>query len=191
MQTGKGEIIVVSAPSGAGKTTIVKQILKQYPEIVFSVSATTRPKRAVETDGVEYYFITENEFIEKIENDQFVEWEKFYDYYYGTFKKIVENCVNERKTILLELDVKGSLSLKKIYPEAYLIYIMPPSYEELIRRLKGRQTENSEDFKKRVERIKMELSLKDQFDYLIDNKDLEKAIKETSDLIRKITKQEN
>ena len=191
MQTGKGEIIVVSAPSGAGKTTIVKQILKQYPEIVFSVSATTRPKRAVETDGVEYYFITENEFIEKIENDKFVEWEKFYDYYYGSFKKSVENCINAKKTILLELDVKGSLSLKKIYPEAHLIYIMPPSYEELVRRLKARQTENSEDFKKRVERIKMELSLKDQFDYLIENKDLEKAIKETSDLIRKITKQEN
>ena len=191
MQTGKGEIIVVSAPSGAGKTTIVKQILKQYPEIVFSVSATTRPKRAVETDGVEYYFITENEFIEKIENDKFVEWEKFYDYYYGSFKKSVENCNNAKKTILLELDVKGSISLKKIYPEAHLIYIMPPSYEELVRRLKGRQTENSEDFKKRVERIKMELSLKDQFDYLIENKDLEKAIKETSDLIRKITKQEN
>lgn len=191
MQTGKGEIIAVSAPSGAGKTTIVKQILKQYPEIVFSVSATTRPKRVVETDGVEYYFITENEFVEKIENDEFIEWEKFYDYYYGTFKKIVDNCVNERKTILLELDVKGALALKKIYPEVHLIYIMPPSYEELIKRLKGRQTENSEDFKKRVERAKMELRLKDQFDYLIENKDLEKAIKETSDLIRKITKQEN
>ncbi len=191
MQTGKGEIIVVSAPSGAGKTSIVKQILKQYPEIVFSVSATTRPKRAVENDGVEYYFITENEFIEKIENDEFVEWEKFYDYYYGTFKKTIDNCINEKKTILLELDVKGSLALKTIYPEAHLIYIMPPSYEELIKRLKGRQTENSEDFKKRVERAKMELSLKDQFDYIIENKDLEIAIKETSDLIRKITKQEN
>jgi len=191
LQTGKGEIIVVTAPSGAGKTSIVKQILKHYPEIVFSVSATTRPKRAVEIDGVEYYFITENEFIEKIEDDQFVEWEKFYDYYYGTFRKTIDNCINERKTILLELDVKGSLSLKTIYPETYLIYIMPPSYEELIKRLKGRQTENSEDFKKRVERAKMELSLKDQFDYIIENKDLEIAIKETSDLIRKITKQEN
>ena len=191
MQTGKGEIIVVSAPSGAGKTTIVKQILKKYPEIVFSVSATTRPKRDVETEGVEYYFIPEKEFVNKIENNAFVEWEKFYDYYYGTFKKTIENSINENKTILLELDVKGSLSLKKIYPEAHLIYIMPPSYEELIKRLKDRQTESSEDFKKRVERAKMELSLKDQFDYIIENKDLEKAINETSDLIRKITKQEN
>ena len=190
MQTGKGEIIVVSAPSGAGKTSIVKQILKQYPQIVFSVSATTRPKRAVETDGIEYYFITEKEFIEKIESDEFVEWEKFYDYYYGTFKKSVDNCINEKKTILLELDVKGSLSLKKIYPAAHLIYIMPPSYQELIKRLKDRQTESSMDFKKRVERAKMELMLKDQFDYIIENKYLEKAINETSSLIKKIIKQE-
>lgn len=190
MQTGKGEIIAVAAPSGAGKTTIVKQILKQYPEIVFSISATTRPIRAVETDGIEYFFITEKEFLEKIENDEFVEWEKFYDYYYGTFKETVENCINEQKTILLELDVKGALSLKKIYPEAHLIYIMPPSYEELVKRLKDRQTESSEDLKKRIERAKMELSLKDQFDYLIENKDLEKAIKETADLIKKIIKQE-
>lgn len=190
MQTGKGEILVVSAPSGAGKTSIVKQILKQYPQIVFSVSATTRPKRAVETDGVEYYFITEKEFIEKIESDEFVEWEKFYDYYYGTFKKNVDNCINEKKTILLELDVKGSLSLKKIYPAAHLIYIMPPSYQELIKRLKDRQTESSSDFKKRVERAKMELMLKDQFDYIIENKYLEKAINETSSLIKKIIKQE-
>ena len=190
MQTGKGEIIVVSAPSGAGKTSIVKQILKQYPQIVFSVSATTRPKRAVETDGIEYYFITEKEFIEKIESDEFVEWEKFYDYYYWTFKKSVDNCINEKKTILLELDVKGSLSLKKIYPAAHLIYIMPPSYQELIKRLKDRQTESSMDFKKRVERAKMELMLKDQFDYIIENKYLEKAINETSSLIKKIIKQE-
>ncbi len=191
MQNGKGAIIAVAAPSGAGKTTIVKEILKQYPQIVFSISATTRPKRNVETDGVEYHFITEKEFKEKIESDEFVEWEKFYDYYYGTFKKTVENCLKKNKTILLELDVKGALALKKIYPQAHLVYIKPPSYQELIKRLKGRQTENSEDFKKRVERAKMELSLKDQFDYLVVNKDLEKAIKETSDLIKNIINQEN
>ena len=186
MEIIKGEVIAVSAPSGGGKTTIVKKILKLYPEIIFSVSATTRPRRDNETDGVEYFFISEDEFKNRVDKNEFVEWEKFYDYYYGTFKKTIDNCINERKTILLELDVKGSLVLKTIYPEAHLIYIMPPSYEELIKRLKGRQTENSEDFKKRVERAKMELSLKDQFDYLIENKVLEKAIKETSDLIKKI-----
>lgn len=187
----KGRLFVFSAPSGSGKTTIVRSILSEYPDLVFSISATTRKKRETEKNGVDYFFITEDEFRKKIDNQEFAEWEKFYDYYYGTFKKTIDNCINERKTILLELDVKGSISLKTIYPEAHLIYILPPSYDELIKRLKGRQTENSEDFKKRVERAKMELSLKHQFDYIIENKDLEIAIKETSELIRKIIKQEN
>lgn len=190
MNKETGKIIAVSAPSGAGKTSIVKQILKRFPQIVFSVSATTRPKRDVETNGVEYYFITEEEFLKKIENDEFVEWEKFYDYYYGTFTKTIEKNINEGKTVLLEVDVKGALALKKLYPEAYLIYIMPPSFEELVKRLKQRQTETEEDLKKRVERANMELKLKDKFDYIIINKELNIATKETSELIEKIINKE-
>ena len=186
----KGEIIAVSAPSGGGKTTIVKQILKKFPEIVFSVSATTRPKRESEKNGVEYYFITEAEFKQKINNDEFVEWEKFYDYYYGTFKSVVEENVKYGKSVLLEVDVKGAISLKKIYPEAHLIYITPPSFEELVKRLRERRTESESDIKKRIERAKMELSVKDKFDYFIDNKDLNKAINDTSDLINKILNKE-
>ena len=186
----KGEIIAVSAPSGGGKTTIVKQILKKFPEIVFSVSATTRPKRESEKNGVEYYFITEAEFKQKINNDEFVEWEKFYDYYYGTFKSVVEENVKNGKSVLLEVDVKGAISLKKIYPEAHLIYITPPSFEELVKRLRERRTESESDMKKRIERAKMELSVKDKFDYFIDNKDLNKAINDTSDLINKILNKE-
>jgi len=186
----KGEIIAVSAPSGGGKTTIVKQILKKFPEIVFSVSATTRPKRESEKNGVEYYFITEAEFKQKINNDEFVEWEKFYDYYYGTFKSVVEENVKYGKSVLLEVDVKGAISLKKIYPEAHLIYITPPSFEELVKRLRERRTESESDMKKRIERAKMELSVKDKFDYFIDNNDLNKAIKDTSDLINKILNKE-
>jgi len=186
----KGEIIAVSAPSGGGKTTIVKQILKKFPEIVFSVSATTRPKRESEKNGVEYYFITETEFKQKINNDEFVEWEKFYDYYYGTFKSVVEENVKYGKSVLLEVDVKGAISLKKIYPEAHLIYITPPSFEELVKRLRERRTESESDMKKRIERAKMELSVKDKFDYFIDNNDLNKAIKDTSDLINKILNKE-
>jgi len=182
----KGEIIAVSAPSGGGKTTIVKQILKKFPEIVFSVSATTRPKRESEKNGVEYYFITEAEFKQKINNDEFVEWEKFYDYYYGTFKSVVEENVKNGKSVLLEVDVKGAISLKRIYPESHLIYITPPSFEELVKRLRERRTESESDMKKRIERAKMELSVKDKFDYFIDNNDLNKAIKDTSDLINKI-----
>ena len=186
----KGEIIAVSAPSGGGKTTIVKQILKKFPEIVFSVSATTRPKRESEKNGVEYFFITEAEFKQKINNDEFVEWEKFYDYYYGTFKSVVEENVKYGKSVLLEVDVKGAISLKKIYPEAHLIYITPPSFEELVKRLRERRTESESDMKKRIERAKMELSVKDKFDYFIDNKDLNKAINDTSDLINKILNKE-
>jgi len=189
-KTKKGEIIAVSAPSGGGKTTIVKQILKKFPEIVFSVSATTRPKRESEKNGVEYYFITEAEFKQKINNDEFVEWEKFYDYYYGTFKSVVEENVKNGKSVLLEVDVKGAISLKRIYPEAHLIYITPPSFEELVKRLRERRTESESDMKKRIERAKMELSVKDKFDYFIDNNDLNKAINDTSDLINKILNKE-
>ena len=190
MENKKGEVIAVSGPSGAGKTTIAKKILKLYPEIVFSVSATTRPKRENESDGVEYFFISEHEFKNKTDNGEFVEWEKFYDYYYGTFRSFIDDNINSGKNVLIEIDVKGALSIKRIYPESYLIYIMPPSYEELVRRLRNRQTETEEDFQKRIERAKMELSHKDQFDYIIINEYLEKAVEETSVLIKKIINKE-
>ena len=188
MKTMKGEIIAVAAPSGAGKTTIVKRILAQFPELVFSISATTRPKREPETDGVEYIFLNEDEFKKKIENNEFIEWEKFYDYYYGTFKSVIDETINLGNTILLEVDVKGALSIKKLYPDAHLIYISPPSYQELVNRLRDRKTESEEDFKKRIERAKMELSLKDKFDYIIVNENLDNAVIETSVLVKKILK---
>ncbi len=190
MENNKGEVIAVSGPSGAGKSTIVKKILKLYPEIIFSVSATSRPKRENESDGVEYFFISEDKFKNEIDIGEFVEWEKFYDYYYGTFKSFIDDNINSGKPVLLEIDVKGALSIKRIYPKSHLIYIMPPSYEELVQRLRNRQTETEEDFQKRIERAKMELSHKDQFDYIISNEYLEKAVEETSVLIRKIINKE-
>jgi len=186
LKTAHGEIIVVAAPSGSGKTTIVKRILNKFPAIIFSISATTRKKRDNETDGVEYFFITEDEFKQKIKNNEFAEWERFYDYYYGTPKSFVDEIIRLKKTVLLELDVNGALSIKKNYPNAHLIYIVPPSKEELIKRLTARNTESEEDLKKRIERAKMELSLKDEFDYLIPNDDLEKAVHEAESLIKKI-----
>ncbi len=190
LKTKQGEIIVVAAPSGSGKTTIVKRILNEFPEIIFSISATTRKKRDNETDGIEYFFITEDEFKQKINNDEFAEWERFYDYYYGTLKSFVDENVLANKIVLLELDVNGALSIKKNYPDAHLIYIVPPSKEELIKRLTGRNTESEEDLKKRIERAKMELSLKDKFDYFIHNDDLEKAVQESKSLIKKIIDKE-
>ncbi len=185
----KGKIIAVSSPSGGGKTTIVKKILHQFPELVFSVSATTRPKRKNEAHGVEYFFITEDEFKKHIENDDFVEWERFYDYYYGTFKSFIAENINNGRSVVLEVDVKGALSLKKIYPESFLIFIDPPSFDELVKRLKNRNTENLEDFQKRIDRAKMELELKEKFDFIVENKVLEKATNEAISLINKIIKE--
>jgi guanylate kinase len=190
LEITKGEVIAVSAPSGGGKTTIVKKMLKLYPEIIFSVSATTRQKRENETDGVEYFFISEDGFKRRVDKKEFVEWEKFYDYYYGTFKSFINDNIDSGKTVLLEIDVKGALSIKKIYPTSHSIFIMPPSYDELIQRLRNRQTETEKDFQKRIERAKMELSNMDQFDYIIVNDNLENAVKETSVLIKKIVNKE-
>jgi len=186
-----GKILAVSAPSGTGKTTIVKQILKDFPDLVFSISATTRSKRSEETNGKEYFFISEAEFKEKIENEEFVEWERFYDYYYGTYKSFLEENIQQGKSVLLEIDVYGALNVKRIYPGAKLIFIYPPSYDELVNRLMNRKTESEEDFKKRIERAKMELSLKDKFDYLVENKDLKKAILETKSIINNIIKEKD
>ena len=189
MEIRLGKILAVSAPSGTGKTTIIKQILQDFPDLVFSISATTRSKRREETNGKDYFFLTEAEFIEKINNEEFVEWERFYDYYYGTYKSFLEENIQQGKSVLLEIDVYGALNVKRIYPGAKLIFIYPPSYDELVNRLMNRKTESEEDFKKRIERAKMELSLKDKFDYFVENKDLKKAILETKSIINNIIKE--
>jgi guanylate kinase len=186
LENKKGKIIAISAPSGTGKTTIVRRVLKDIPGLVFSVSATTRKPRENEKDGVHYFFISEDEFRGKIEKNEFIEWEKFYDYYYGTFKSEVENAVNSEKSIILEVDVKGALSLKGIYPESVLIYIIPPSFDELVKRLKNRNTESEEDLQKRIDRAKMELGLKNKFDFAIENENLETAVSETENLVKRI-----
>lgn len=191
MESKKGKIFVISAPSGTGKTTIVRRILSDYPELAFSVSATTRKKREHEVDGVDYFFISEEEFKKKIQNDEFVEWELFYDYYYGTFRNFIDSRINIGKSVILEVDVHGAVEIKRIYPEAILIYIAPPSLDELLIRLKKRQTENEEELKKRIERAKMELSHKDKFDYFIINNDLDTAIHEIKVLIGKIIDRSN
>lgn len=186
MENQKGKIIAISAPSGTGKTTIVRRILNDIPGLEFSVSATTRKKRKNEAEGVHYFFICEDEFKAKIKKNEFVEWEKFYDYYYGTYKSVVENAINGGKSIILEVDVKGALSLKGIYPESVLIYIVPPSFDELVKRLKNRNTEDEADLQKRIDRAQMELGLKGKFDYAIENEDLETAVSETESLVKKI-----
>ena len=190
MEREKGHIFVVSAPSGAGKTTIVKNVLSSLPELSFSISVTTRAKRGNENDGVDYHFISEEEFLKRIEKNDFIEWEKFYDYYYGTPKGLIEEKVKRGISVLLEVDVKGALNIKAIYPEAILIYISPPSFEVLVERLKSRKTEDENDLRKRIERAKMELSLRGKFDYLVENKDLNNAVSEVKSIIKRIITKE-
>lgn len=190
MSETEGKIIVISSPSGGGKTTIVRKILAEFPEIVFSVSATTRPKRPDEIDGVHYFFLSEKEFEEKVRNDEFIEWERFYDYYYGTLKTFVLDNIEKGKTVLLEIDVKGALSVKKLFPDAVLIFIDVPSFEELVERLRKRKTESESDFKKRIDRAKMELSYKDKFDYIFINKDLEEVTSQIKSLLIDLLKKE-
>ena len=181
----KGRLIVFSAPSGSGKTTIVREILSSHRDFVFSISATTRKKRASEKNGIDYYFISEDEFKRRIDDGDFVEWEKFYDYYYGTLKSVVNENLNNGLTSVFEVDVKGAVSIKKVYPDAILIFIVPPSIEELKQRLIKRNTESEEDLKKRIARAEMELGYKDKFDYVVSNIDLDEAKKEVKNIIEK------
>ena len=185
MSDNKAKLYVFSAPSGSGKTTIVRDVLKNFPGFVFSVSATTRKKRSTEKEGIDYFFISEEEFKKKIEAGTFVEWEKFYDYYYGTLKNIVDGNLAKGLSTVFEVDVKGAISIKKAYENSVLIFIAPPSIDVLKDRLIKRNTETDEDLKKRIERAEMELSFKDQFDYVVSNVNLEEAKKEVKKIIEK------
>lgn len=185
MANNKAKLYVFSAPSGSGKTTIVRDVLKNFSEFVFSVSATTRKKRSTEKEGVDYYFISEEEFKKKIDNGEFVEWEKFYDYYYGTIKGLVDGNLAKGLSTVFEVDVKGAISIKKVYKNSVLIFIAPPSIDVLKDRLIKRNTETDEDLEKRIERAEMELSFKDQFDYVVSNVNLEEAKKEVKKIIEK------
>ncbi len=184
------KIFVVSAPSGAGKTTIVRNVLSRLPEIEFSVSATTRKRRSFEVNGVDYFFLSEEEFNRKIEAEEFVEWETFYGYYYGTLKSYINSRLDNGKSVLLEVDVKGALKIKEEYPEAIMVFILPPSIEELKRRLINRKTESESDLKKRFERAKMEIDFQTHFEYKIVNDDLAQAKEKVYNILSKELKKE-
>lgn len=183
-------LFIISAPSGAGKTTIVKEVMKQIPDLVFSVSATTRKKRDYEIDGKDYFFITKEEFERKIKEGDFVEYEKIFDgNYYGTLKSFVDNLIKENKDIIFDVDVMGALSLKNYYKDkAVLIFLEPPDKEEVRRRLIARGTETEEQIKNRLQRFEIEMAKMKYFNYIILNDNLEKAVKELVNLILLIKK---
>lgn len=183
----QNKIVIITAPSGAGKTSITRHLLGTFPgRLAFSVSATTREKRDYEKEGVHYYFISEADFKEKIQQQEFVEWEMVYEgKYYGTLKSEIQKMWMEGKTPLLDIDVKGALHVQKQYPQqSFSVFIEPPSVEELKRRLENRGTETPESLQARINKAAYEISFKDQFDKIIVNDQLDKACKEAEEIIR-------
>lgn len=173
----EGKLVIVSAPSGAGKTTIVKYLLERGLDLAFSVSATTRQKRETETDGIDYFFLTVPEFIRRIKNDEFVEWQEVYhDLYYGTLRSELDRIWSEGNHVLFDVDVQGGINLKRIFGDRSIsIFIMPPSVKELEKRLAMRGSDSGEKIKMRIAKAEEELSLADRFDRIVINDNLDTA----------------
>lgn len=182
----QGKLIVFSAPSGSGKTTIVRHLLKHKElNLEFSISATSRPKRENEIDGVDYYFLDTKTFKEKIKADEFLEWEEVYrDSFYGTLKTEVERIWSHGKHVIFDIDVVGGLDIKHIYPDRTLaVFVKPPSIEELKIRLKKRKTESADKINMRVAKASIELATAPQFDFIIENNNLDIALDESYRLV--------
>ena len=182
---GNGKIILITAPSGAGKTSITHYLLKHYPQLCFSVSAATRKPRGDEKDGQDYYFMSQEDFETKINENAFIEWEMVYEgKYYGTLKTEIERIWAEGKTPMLDIDVKGAIHVKSQFKANCLsLFIEPPSIDVLKKRLEGRGTDSAENIATRVNKAAYELSFKHHFDFCILNEELTKACTETENII--------
>jgi guanylate kinase len=178
--------VIISAPSGAGKTTIVKHLLSVIPELEFSISACSRTKRDKEVDGKDYYFITAQEFRERISNNEFIEWQEVYPgSYYGTLKSEMARIWKEGKTPIFDVDVLGGINLKKYFgTSALAVFIEPPSLEELERRLRHRGTESEENLQTRLNKVEKELTYSNKFDQIIVNNEITTASDKATNLIR-------
>jgi guanylate kinase len=181
------KVIIVTAPSGAGKTSITRYLLANFPQLAFSVSAATREARSYEQEGKDYYFMNEQSFLEKIRNNEFVEWEMVYEgKYYGTLKSELERIWSMNKVPVLDIDVKGAIHVQGQFPSSTLsIFIEPPSVDELKRRLQTRGTESLESLKARTNKAAYEISFKDQFHHVIVNNDLPTAQAQASEIVKK------
>jgi guanylate kinase len=184
----KGKLIIVSAPSGSGKSTIVQWLMKEHPELrlYFSISCTSRAPRGTEQNGVEYFFLTEDEFRQKIANDEFLEYEEVYaGRFYGTLKQQVERQLEAAQNVVFDVDVKGGVNIKKYYGNrAMSLFIQPPSVEELRRRLEGRGTDTPEAIENRLAKAEYEMTFAPQFDHVVINDNLETAKQEALSLLR-------
>ncbi len=179
----KGLLLVISGPSGSGKGTICKKLLNRNQNINFSISATTRKPRKGEAEGINYFFVSENEFEDMMKNQEFLEYANVHGNFYGTPKKQVFEKLNQGENIILEIDVQGALQVKKIYPEGVFIFILPPSLEELENRIVKRGTESEEDINKRLNNSYKEIELGKKYDYLIINDQVLNAVEKIESII--------
>lgn len=183
MQNEKKKLFVISGSSGVGKSTIIKALLQRNPNFVFSISCTTREKREGEIDGVNYFYVSKEDFEKSIKNNEFLEWAEFSGNYYGTTKTFVDKCFKDDKNLILDIDTQGALQIKEKMPDAVLIFIMPPSYEHLESRLRNRKTDSEEAIAKRLDVVKLEIKNSDKYDYRVVNDKLEDAIIELEKII--------
>lgn len=185
-----GKLVIFSAPSGSGKTTIVRELLKRFNCFEFSISATSRQPRGQEQNGVDYYFLSNEEFKERVARDEFVEWEEVYQgTCYGTLKSEMERIWAKGNIILFDVDVMGGINLKHIFGDnACSVFIMPPSVEELERRLRGRGTDAEKVIQKRIAKAEFELSKASEFDHVVVNDKLEEAVDKVAEIITRFIK---
>ena len=183
-QRNKGMLVVISGFSGSGKGTLMKQLMENYDYYSLSISATTRSPRPGEQDGREYFFVSRDRFMEMIQNGELLEYAKYVDNYYGTPKSYVEEEMAKGKDVILEIEMQGALKIKARYPESVLVFITPPSIEELIERLRKRGTETEEEIKKRLEKAAMEAEGIEAYDYILVNDNLDKTAKHLNYLIQ-------
>jgi guanylate kinase len=189
IKIAKGKIFVFSAPSGAGKTTLINSVRRAVPEIIYSVSATTRPPREGEISGRHYFFLTDEEFHSKLEQDEFAEWACVHGHYYGTPKSFINTTINSGMHIIMDIDVFGKTKFDMMYPQAIGILILPPSFEELERRLRARQTDDEATIQLRLADARTEIEFAEKrgkYEYTIINNDLEQAEQETVCLVRSL-----
>lgn len=189
-QESGGKLIIFTAPSGAGKTTIVRHLLKVFPELAFSVSATSREKRPNEKEGKDYYFLTAHSFLQKIEEKAFVEWEEVYkDQFYGTLKEEVDRLLEAGKVVVFDIDVEGAGKLKKIYGDkALAVFVKPPTEIVLLQRLQKRKTESPESLRKRIQKAKRELTYQNNFDTILVNDDLDTTLAAAERMVENFTR---
>lgn len=181
----KGLLIILSGPSGVGKGTVRQELFKDESlNLAYSISMTTRKPRPGEKDGVDYFFVDEKEFVEKIENDELLEHAKFVGNYYGTPRFHVEQLLNEGKNVVLEIEVQGALQVMEKCPHALTIFLVPPSFEELERRIRGRRTEEEAVVKERLDKARKEIATKDEYKYVVENDDVHAAKEKIAQIIK-------